>query len=82
MSTVCELSELPTEMCSHCAGLDAPAAAPERPPAGGGRELGAMVGGGFPARFHSVCAGCWDDIEPGDRITQVVKGYAHVECAT
>lgn len=68
---VCELSDLPTSMCSHCRGHDVV-------------ELQDLetVGQPFDARVPGQCARCVHRIEQGDAILRVTDGdgYIHLAC--
>lgn len=68
--TICERTELPEEMCSHCRGLDKPEPVDA-----------ALAGPVFEARFEGRCANCHREIEVGDRIARTEdERYAHAGC--
>lgn len=62
MSDRCEMSDLPTEMCSHCRGLDK---RPEK----------VAAGHWIAAKFASKCDVCDGWIREGDPIGYVEDGY-------
>lgn len=51
----CTLTDLYTDQCAHCRGIEDPA----HP---------TVARWWMEARFHGACAGCERHIEPGDRI--------------
>jgi hypothetical protein len=57
----CDLTDLPTDGCAHCKGLNPTPAAPRGHQSG---DLGPWIS----ARYEGRCAGCGDDINPGDTI--------------
>jgi len=68
--TRCELSDLPVGECAcrihgPATGRDGSGDEPPRP---------------FRAQFRGWCAGCEDQIEPGDMIV-AAEGYLHEGCA-
>lgn len=81
---ICDRTDLPPSMCSHCRGLpwnppvDEAAlveALPGRPPS--------LVPSGLRAEFESDCPSCGDQIERGDLIVRdpLSKRYVCTECA-
>ena len=63
----CDKTDLPTDMCAHCRGVDLP----EREDSGDAIR----------ARFSGHCNGCDREIEPGDWIRKVGYAYMHHDCA-
>jgi hypothetical protein len=69
MTDRCELSDLPTEMCSHCRGLDKK---PARQPA----QMWTT------ARYNGPCFNCGDGIREGDQIGLVDGAWLCQRCAS
>lgn len=88
---ICDRTDLPRSMCSHCRGLGwepvdvagqlgdhgAPGLREYRDP-----EADARVGFTMPASYDSTCPGCADLIRAGDRITHRDGRYVCADCAS
>lgn len=74
---ICDRTDLPESMCSHCRGLDG-----ELP---GQRSLFIVAPNSWasPARYEGVCQACHGVIEIHDSITPTTDNqWVHTECAT
>lgn len=97
LDPICERSDLPASMCSHCRGLPwepvvdvagqlgdpgAPGFRDYREPAAPAWPASPFGDGhGMQARFNGPCPGCGEPIEKGDRIVQSGGRYVCVPCA-
>lgn len=66
---ICDLTELPSEMCSHCRGLDA-------------KPIRVLAERTIPAFYPGACPGCGGRIHPGDSIGLVDGDWLCPECVT
>lgn len=87
---ICERSDLPESMCSHCRGLPwravidiAGEVGPAAHDVDQGDEGAPRGSYGFRAEFASNCPSCGEEIRPGDHISKspTSRQFVCVDCA-